>query len=70
MPRRPTETEYGIPLWLIPPVILKWIQTVGEELDWIVVKRSKFHFYTIRVRSRPAKREFSRRAAVLAGGMV
>ena len=68
MPHRSTEAEHGIPLCLIPPVILKWIQAVGMEPDWIVVKRSKFHFSTNRVRSRPAKREFSRRAAALAGG--
>lgn len=46
---------------------VKGIRAVGEEPGWIVVKRSKSHFCTIRVRSRPAKREFSRRAAALAG---
>jgi hypothetical protein len=69
MSRGTTETESGVPLWLIPPVILKWIQTVGEELDWIHVRRSKFHYYTIRLRTRPVRREFGHRAA-MAGGTV
>jgi hypothetical protein len=66
MPRRPTETETGVPLSLIPPVILKWIQVVGEELDWIHVRRSKFHYYTIRIRTRSARRELGSRAAGVA----
>ena len=61
MSRRPTETETGVPLWLIPPVILKWVQAVGEELDWIHVRRSKSHHYTIRIRTRPVRREFGSR---------
>ncbi len=67
MPRRPTGIESCVPLWLIPPVILKWIQAVGEELDWIHVRRTKFHYYTIRIRTRPVNREFSRRAATTGG---
>jgi len=62
MPRKPTTTESGVPLWLIPPAILKWIQAVGDELDWIHVRRSKFHYYTIRIRTRPMRREFGRAA--------
>ena len=64
MPRRPTETESGVPLWLIPQVILKWVHAVGEELDWIHVRRSKFHYYIIRIRTRPVRREFGHRAAM------
>jgi hypothetical protein len=65
MSRKPTETE-SVPLWLIPPVILKWVQAVGEELDWIHVRRSKFHYYTIRIRTKPVRREFGSRAAGVA----
>ncbi|MGB7788833.1 hypothetical protein [Methanoregula sp.] len=67
MPRKPTETENSIPLWLIPQVILKWIHVVGDELDWIHVRRSKFHYYTIRIRTRPVRKEFGWRA-VRTGG--
>lgn len=67
MPRQPTETETGVPLWLIPPVILKWIRIVGEDLDWIHVRRSKFHVYTIRLRTRPVRRECGHRAPGVAG---
>jgi len=64
MPRRPTETESGVPLWLIPQVVFQWIQKAGEELDWIRVRRTNHHFYLISVRTRPVKREFGRRAAM------
>jgi hypothetical protein len=67
MPRRPTETESGIPLWVIPQVILKWIRIVGEELDWIHVQRSKFHLYTIRLRTRPIRRVSGRKVPEVAG---
>ena len=67
MPRRPTGTESCVPLWLIPQVILKWIQAVGEELDWIHVRRSKFHYYTIRIRTRPVRREFGHGPAAAGG---
>lgn len=63
MPRRPTETVFGVPLWLIPQVILDWIRKVGEDLEWLQVRRSKFHQYVIRIRTKPVKREFSHRAA-------
>jgi hypothetical protein len=66
MPRKPTETENGIPLWLIPQVILKWIKVVGDELHWIQVQRSKYHYYTIRIRTRSVKRESGHRAAMVA----
>jgi hypothetical protein len=32
MPRRPTEHDGNVPLWMIPAVLLQWIQKVGEDL--------------------------------------
>jgi hypothetical protein len=63
MPRRPTEHNGSVPLWLIPQVILQWIRRFGEDLEWVRVRRSPHHFYTVSVRVRPVKREFSHRAA-------
>lgn len=63
MPRRPTGHDDNVPLWLLPQVILQWIKKVGEELDWIHVRRTKSHFYAVRVRTRAAKREFVHRTA-------
>ena len=63
MPRRLTETEGGVPLWLIPQVILRWIQAVGDELEWIRVRRSNHHVFTVSIRTRPVKREYGRAPA-------
>ena len=60
MPRRPTDTEDGIPLRLIPQLVRRWIQIVGEELDWIRVRRTAQNFYTVSVRTRPVNREWGR----------
>jgi hypothetical protein len=63
MPRRATEHDSNVPLWLIPAVLLQWIKKVGEDLEWVRIRRMARH-YAISVRTRPVKREFSRRAAV------
>ena len=55
MPRRPTEYVCDIPLWLIPQVILQWIRKVGEELEWLQVRR-KLRTYIISIRTRPVSR--------------
>jgi hypothetical protein len=67
IPRRRTEHEGGISLWLIPQVILQWIRKFGEDLEWIRIRKSYHHFYTVSVRIRAVKREFSHRAAAAAG---
>jgi hypothetical protein len=69
MPRRPTEHNGSVPLWLIPQIILQNIQKFGEDLEWIRVRRSIHHFYVISIRMRSIKREFSHRAAALAEGL-
>jgi len=63
MSRRPTENAGEFPLFLIPHVILQWIRKFGEELEWIRVRRSSHHFYTISIRTRPLRRGFGRPAA-------
>ena len=40
----------------------------NEEPDWISIRRLKFHYYMIHIRTRPLKREFGRRAAMAGGG--
>lgn len=66
MPRRPTDRDEGVPLWLIPQKILEWITRVGEELEWIHIRRSCHNLFAIRIRLRSVKRVFSRRAALAA----
>ncbi len=63
MPRRPTEHDGNVPLWLIPAAILDWIRKVGEDLEWVRIRKTASHYYQISVRIRAVKREFSRRAA-------
>ncbi len=57
MPRRPTKTERDIPLYLIPDIVKREISTHGEELEWVFVNTAKSHFYTVRIRTRPVRRE-------------
>lgn len=70
MPRRPTDHDSNVPLWLIPAVILQWIQKVGEDLEWVRIRRSAHRYYLISVRIRSVKREFSHRAAAAITGPV
>lgn len=67
MPRRPTEHNGNIPLWLIPQIILQKIRNFGEDLEWIRVRRSIHHLYVISIRIRSVKRKFSHRAAAAVG---
>jgi hypothetical protein len=55
MARQPTEHESGITLWLIPQVILQWIRRVGDELEWIHIRRSCRNLFNIRIRLRPRR---------------
>lgn len=64
MPRRPTMVEDKIPLFLIPDIIKRGIHIHGEEVDWILAKLTSHHFYTVRIRTRPVRRESRRRVAV------
>ncbi len=68
MPRRQTENERNVPLWLIPQVILQGIKKSGEELEWIRVRRTNHRYYTVSIRTRPTKREFYRRDRAAATG--
>lgn len=63
MPRHPTDHDGNVPLWLIPAVILQWIKKVGEDLEWVRIRRTAHRYYQVSVRIRSVKREFSTRAA-------
>jgi hypothetical protein len=56
MARHPTKTE-RVPLYLIPDIVKREIRTNGEALHWVFVQKSGSHFYNIRIRTRPVKRE-------------
>ena len=57
MPRRPTKIERDIPLYLIPDIVKREVSTHGEELEWVYVRTTGSHFYNIRIRTRPVRRE-------------
>lgn len=57
MARKPTKVERDIPLYLIPDIVKREVRTHGEELDWIWVRTTGSHFYNIRIRTRPIRRE-------------
>jgi hypothetical protein len=56
MSRKPTKTE-RVPLWLIPDVVKREVRTNGEGLDWVFVQKTGCHFYNIRIRTKPVRRE-------------
>jgi len=70
MPRCPTEHDSNVPLWLIPAVILQWIKKVGEDLEWVRIRKTASHYYQISIRIRAVKREFSCRAAAVINATV
>ena len=57
MARQPTKVERNIPLWLIPDIVKREVRTNGEELDWVFVRKTGSHFYNIRIRTKPVRRE-------------
>jgi hypothetical protein len=61
MPRRPTKIERDIPLYLIPDIVKREVNTCGEELEGLNVRTTESHFYNIRIRTRPVKRELGGR---------
>jgi hypothetical protein len=57
MPRRPATVERDIPLFLIPHILLREVRRHGEELERVIVRKTRSHFYNISIRTRPIKRE-------------
>jgi hypothetical protein len=56
MSRQPTKTE-RVPLWLIPDIVKREVRTNGDGLDWVFVQKTGSHFYNIRIRTKPVRRE-------------
>ena len=57
MPRRPATIERDIPLYLVPHIVLRGVRRHGEELEQVIVRKTRRHFYNISIRTRPIKRE-------------
>ncbi len=60
MPRRPALIERDIPLFLIPHIVRREVRTHGEELERVVIRKTRSHFYNVSIRTRPIKREFKK----------
>jgi hypothetical protein len=63
MPGRTATIERDIPLFLIPHSELRSVRTYGDELERVIVRRTRSHFYTISIRTRPVKRELKKGGA-------
>jgi len=57
MPRRPAVIRQDIPLYLVPHLVLQGVRSHGGELERVVVQKTRCHFYTVSIRTRPIKRE-------------
>jgi len=64
MTARLSATETHIPLYLIPHVIARLINTQGKDVHRISVKRVCLHHYNITVRTKSLKRELKPRNVV------
>lgn len=60
MPRRPATIERDIPLFLIPHIVMRGIRTHGEELERVIVRKTRRHYYNVSIRTRSIKRELKR----------
>jgi len=61
MPRRPAVIRQDIPLYLVPHLVLQGVRSHGGELERVVVQKTRCHFYTVSIRTRPIKRELKGR---------
>ena len=57
MPRRPATIERDIPLYLIPPIVLRGVRTHGKELERGVVRKTRRHYYNVSIRTRSIRQE-------------
>ena len=57
MPRKPAKIERDVPLYLVPHIVLRGVRTHGEELERVIVRKTRRHFYNVSIRTRPIKRE-------------
>ena len=60
MPRRPAKIERDIPLFLIPHIVLRGVRDHGDELERVIVQKTRSHFYNVSIRTRPIKRELKK----------
>lgn len=60
MPRRPAKIERDIPLFLIPHIVMRGVRDHGDELERLIVKKTRSHFYNVSIRTRPIKRELGK----------
>jgi hypothetical protein len=49
--------EADVPLFMLPHIVLKNIRLHGEEVDWLMAKRTSHHFYQVKIRTSPVSRE-------------
>ena len=57
MPRRPPEDKPDIPLYLVPHIVAEGFRQHGGEVERITIKKTRRHFYDVRSRPRPIRRE-------------
>ena len=57
MRRRAATIERDIPLVLIPHIVMRGVRKHGEDLERVIVRKTRSHFYNVRIRTRPIKRE-------------
>jgi hypothetical protein len=69
MPRRPTGTGERVPLFLLPHVVMPGIRNYGEEVEWMMARKTNHHHSSVSIRTRPVKRELKVRPEAIGTGV-
>ena len=65
MPRRAATIERDIPLYLIAHIVQREVRSNGEELERVIIRKTRSHFYNVSLRTRPVKRELKGKPATV-----
>ena len=65
--RRPATVERDIPLYLISHFVQREVLSNGEELERVIIRKTRRHFYNISVRTKAIKRELKGKIVATCG---
>ena len=57
MPWSAVTVEQDIPFYLIAPIVKREVNTNGEQLERVIVRKTRSNFFNVCIRTRPIHRE-------------
>ena len=67
MTRRATTVQRDIPLYLPAHIVQREVRINSKELEWVIVRKTRSHFYNVSVRTSPINRELKGKCAATRG---